>query len=98
MVIITFARIRHYIGAYHKSKVGLYHWCRIAEKADWSCFADVRRSFPPVDYVGNDRYVFNIHGNKFRLIVMIHFDIRTVYIRFFGTHAEYDNIKDIQET
>ena len=54
--------------------------------------ADVKNEFNHVDFVGNDRYVFNIKGNKFRLVAIIHFNIRTLYIRFIGTHTEYDKI------
>jgi Uncharacterized protein conserved in bacteria len=49
-----------------------------------------------VDAVGNQRYVFNIKGNDYRLIVLILFTPKTIYIRFVGTHKEYDAIKDIQ--
>lgn len=48
------------------------------------------------DYVGNDRYVFNISGNKFRLITIVVFFQGFLHIRFIGTHAEYDKIKDIK--
>lgn len=48
--------------------------------------------FNSADYVGNDRFVFNIRGNRYRLVAMIFFDIRTVFIRFLGTHAEYDKV------
>ena len=60
--------------------------------ADWSCFADIKNTFNSVDYVGNDNYVFNVKGNDYRLVVRIIFKIRHVYIRFIGTHAEYDKI------
>lgn len=97
MVVFTFSRIRDYVSENKRSLIGLYHWYKMANKADWKCFRDVKRSFPAVDYVGNDRYVFNIQGNKFRLVAMIHFDIRTVYVRFVGSHADYDCIDDITE-
>lgn len=45
--------------------------------------------------VGNQHYVFNIHGNKYRLVVVIQFTIGSIYIRFVGTHRQYDEIKDI---
>ena len=45
-----------------------------------------------MDYVGNDGYAFNVKGNKYRLVVMIDFNTRTVYIKFVGTHAGYDKI------
>lgn len=52
----------------------------------------MKRTFNSVDSIGNQHYVFNIKGNDFRLIVVIKFTIRTVLIRFIGTHAEYDRI------
>ena len=52
--------------------------------------------FNSVDSVGNKRYVFNIKGNDYRLIVLIKFMVSHVLIRFIGTHNEYDKIKDIQ--
>ena len=64
----------------------------IARSADLGKLADVRDVFNSVDYVGNDRYVFNIKGNDFRIVAMIFFDRRTVFIRFVGTHVEYTKI------
>ena len=92
MVIITFKTIREYSLKNTNAKVALFHWYNVVEKADWGTFAEVRNQFPTVDYVGSDRYVFNIKGNHYRLIAMIHFDTRTVYVRFIGTHAEYNKI------
>ena len=60
--------------------------------SNWNKLADVKETFSDIDFVGNDRYVFNIGGNKYRLVAMIHFSTRTVYIRFIGTHKEYDKI------
>ena len=70
----------------------LNHWHEIARTANWGRLADIKESFNNVDYVGNDRYVFNIKGNDYRLVVMIFFDKRTIYIRFISTHSEYDKI------
>jgi mRNA interferase HigB len=53
---------------------------------------DVKETFRSADYAGNDRYVFNIKGNKYRLVALIHFNRRTLYIRFIGTHREYDDV------
>lgn len=61
-------------------------------KNDFANFNELRMIFNSVDAVGNDRYVFNIRGNRYRLIALIHFDVRTVYILFVGTHGEYDKI------
>jgi mRNA interferase HigB len=62
------------------------------KQADWATLKDIKDTFNSVDYVGNDRYVFNIKGNKYRLVAMIFFDIRTLYLRYVDTHAEYDKI------
>jgi mRNA interferase HigB len=70
----------------------LMNWFEIVSEADWRNFNDIQLTFNSVDYVGNDRFVFNIKGNKYRLIAMIFFDKRTVFIRFIGTHSEYDRV------
>ena len=54
--------------------------------------ADIKKTFNTVDNVGNQHYVFNIKGNTYRLVVVIKFTIKFVYIRFIGTHKEYDKI------
>ena len=59
-------------------------------------WAELKQAFPSADYVGNDRYVFNISGNKFRLVTIVVFFQGFLHIRFVGTHAEYDKIKDIK--
>ena len=79
-----------------QSKQPLEDWYIITSKADWQSLSDIRKVFNNVDYVGNDRYVFNIKGNLYRLVVVIRFTKGRVFIRFVGTHAEYDKIKDIQ--
>ena len=53
---------------------------------------DVKQTFNSADYVGNERMVFNIKGNRYRLVAAVLFSIRTVYIKFIGTHAEYNKI------
>ena len=62
------------------------------QKNHFANFNELRKIFNSVDSVGNDRYVFNIKGNHYRLNALIHFDIRIVYILFVGTHAKYDRI------
>ncbi len=62
------------------------------KNSHWKCFADIKKDFNSVDSVGNQHYVFNIKGNHHRLVVVIKFTIQFVYIRFIGTHDEYDKI------
>lgn len=56
----------------------------------------MKETFNSVDYVGNDRYVFNLAGNKFRLVAIVRFNLQKVFIRFISTHKEYDKIQDIK--
>lgn len=69
----------------------LREWYRTAELADWTKLADVRESYKSVDLVG-DRLVFNIKGNKYRLVCRVRFGHPVVFVRWIGTHAEYDKI------
>ncbi len=92
MVVISKAII-HEFGLIHSDSVeALNKWYDECKKSNWKNFAEVKNTFNTVDYVGNDRYVFDIKGNKYRMVAMIFFDIRTIFIRFIGTHKEYDKI------
>ncbi len=96
MRIISKSTIVDYYRKDPKSKTALEEWYNKTKKSEWTCFADIKKTFNSVDNVGNQHYVFNIKGNDYRLVVVIHFTPRTIYIRFVGTHKEYDEIKDIQ--
>ncbi len=67
-------------------------WFREACRAQWNSPADVKAAYRSASIIGSDRVVFNIAGNKFRLIVRINYAYGIVYIRFVGTHAEYDRV------
>ena len=69
--------------------MSLQHWFTIVRKTDYASFVDLRKSFPSADQVGQFT-VFNIGGNKFRLIAAIHYNRKKLYIRHILTHAEYD--------
>jgi mRNA interferase HigB len=92
MVIISKTILREFSLLHPDAIDALNDWYEIVKCAEWGKISDIREMFNSVDYVKNDRFVFNIKGNKYRLVVMIFFDIRTVFIRFVGTHAEYDRI------
>ena len=92
MRIFTEQRLKEYIEKRPESKTALQEWVTIVKRSEWHSFADVKATFGSVDNVGNQHYVFNIKGNNFRLVVVIKFTIQFVYIRFIGTHEEYDKI------
>ena len=92
MIIIIKRTLLEFAERHPTAASPLNNWYNIAKAADWSKLSDIKKVFNNVDYVGNDRYVFNLKGNDFRLVAMIFFDKRTLFIRFLGTHAEYDKI------
>ena len=96
MRVIARSTLVNFYTEHPGAKTALEDWYVKTKEAEWTCFADIKQTFNSVDSVGNKRYVFNIKGNGYRLVVLILFTPQTVYIRFVGTHAEYDKIKDIQ--
>lgn len=92
MRIFTEQTIKAYAEKHPEAKTALQEWAMIVKQSKWTCFADIKQTFNSVDSVGNQRYVFNIKGNNFRLVVLIKFTLQFVYIRFIGTHKEYDKI------
>nr|WP_295923195.1 type II toxin-antitoxin system HigB family toxin [uncultured Dyadobacter sp.] len=92
MVILSRSILNRYVSKYPNTRRSLVQWYDIVRKADWSCPNDIKQFFNSADYVGNQRFVFNIAGNEHRLITVIHFPVRTLYIVFLGTHSEYDKI------
>jgi mRNA interferase HigB len=92
MLIIAKAAINEFSLNHPDAVDPLLYWYYISKLADWSKLSDIKESFNTVDYIGKDLYIFNISGNKYRLIARIIFRVRTVYIRFIGTHKEYDKI------
>lgn len=89
MHIISYKAIREFSARYPDAKVPLDAWYKKTEKAAWKNLAEVKQTFPHADAVG-DCTVFNIGGNKYRLITKIKYQKQVVYIRFILTHSEYD--------
>jgi len=96
MRIIAKKTLTEYADSHPQAAGGLNDWFEKTRKAVWNNLTDIRQTFNSVDYVGNQRYVFNINGNNYRLVVLILMTSKTVYIRFIGTHSEYDKITDIE--
>ena len=92
MRIFTEQTLKEFIKKRPDAKVALQDWVAKVKKSDWKGFADVKQTFRSADYVGNQRYVFNIKGNTYRLVAVVKFSIGFVYIRFVGTHDQYTKI------
>ena len=96
MRIVTYKRIQEFATKHPNTQAPLNVWYHTITAKSWQNLTDIKHDFNSVDYVGNHRYVFNIKGNSYRLIALISFNAQKVYIRFIGTHAAYDRIKDIK--
>jgi mRNA interferase HigB len=98
MMFLTFSAdpsyrvIREFVEAHPDEEDSLNNWYTIMERTDFANFHEVKKIFNTIDSVGNDLYAFNIKGNHYRLIARIIFRVRTVYIKFIGTHREYDKV------
>jgi mRNA interferase HigB len=86
--------LAEYYQRYPDAKTALEDWFSKTEESEWNNFSEMKSTFNSVDAVGNRRYVFNIKGNSYRLVAIVLFVPKYVYIRFIGTHAEYSKITD----
>ena len=89
MHVISRQKLRQFWEEYPDAETPLRAWLKIARQAKWETFADVRAVFPHADQV-EQFTVFNVGGNKYRLIAVIHFNRGKVYVRHMLTHKEYD--------
>jgi mRNA interferase HigB len=94
MRIITVGRLREFWRRPGRgdAEQPLRAWVHVVRAAEWSKPGDVKAMFRSADIVPNGRVVFNIGGNKYRLVVAVHYRGKRVYVRFIGAHKEYDQI------
>ncbi len=92
MHVISKKKLREFWEEHPRSKAALEAWYQVAEHAEWESFAGVRKTFNTADQVGKFT-VFDIGGNKYRLIAVIHFNRGKLYVRHVLTHANYDEGK-----
>jgi mRNA interferase HigB len=96
MRIITKGSLRSFWSKYPDSEQELKEWHQKIKVIEYTNSNDVIGIFPKADIIGNNRIVFNICSNKYRLIALFRYKIKIVYIRFIGTHKEYDKINNIK--
>jgi len=92
MRMISYRYIREFIKVHPDSSVALRSWYRKLARKNPAGIHELKRAFSGVDYVGNNRYVFNIKGNKYRVVALILFGPQKVFIRYIGTHEDYISI------
>ncbi len=92
MRVIALRTLREFWTTHADAEDALRAWHADAQRAVWKTPGDIRATYATASIIGNNRVVFNIRGNTYRLIVAVNYDYGIVYIRFIGTHAEYDRI------
>ena len=92
MRIISRKALREFWEKQTDAQKALEAWYADTKQANWKNPSDVKNVYQNVSFVANDRVVFNIKGNRYRLVVVIIYKHGIVYIRFVGTHSEYDKI------
>ena len=90
--IISKKILREFWEKHSDSIQQLKSWFQETSVADWKSPRQMKKDYPSASFLADNRVVFNIKGNKYRLIVKINYDYSMVWVRFIGTHAEYDKI------
>jgi mRNA interferase HigB len=95
--IIARRTLNEYAAKYAGAKVALQKWYHELAEADFRNFNELKKIHTNASLVADNRVVFNIGGNKYRLVVRINFQYKAIQVKWFGTHAEYDriNVEDI---
>ena len=93
MQVIARRMLREFRARYPHAEGPIRAWVAIAAKARWANPAEIKRQFGgTVDFVGDNRVIFDLGGNKYRLVVHVSFTFGRLLVKFIGTHAEYDRI------
>lgn len=92
MRIISRRALREFWEQHPDARQSLQVWYADVKRAEWTTPADIKALYRNASFIANNRVVFNIKGNAYRLIVAIQYRHRLVYIRFVGTHQDYDKI------
>lgn len=92
MRVISKKPLREFWEEHPNARAALQAWYEDATRSSWLTPSDIKRDYRNASIIGQNRVVFNIKGNDYRLVVKVHYDQGHVYIRFIGTHREYDRI------
>ena len=92
MRVIALGALRAFWSRHPDAEIPLRSWYAAASRAGWSSPAEVKAAYRNASFIANNRIVFNIKGNDYRLVVAVHYNRGMMFIRFVGTHREYDRI------
>jgi mRNA interferase HigB len=92
MNVVTRRRLADYWRRHPEAEGPLAAWFSLAKASEWKTPHDIRTQFNSADFLGDNRVVFDVGGNKYRIVVRVSYKFKQVLIKFVGTHAEYDRI------
>ena len=92
MRVIALGALRAFWNRHPDAEIPLRSWYAAASRAGWSSPTEVKAAYRNASFIANNRIVFNIKGNDYRLVVAVHYNRGMMFIRFVGTHREYDRI------
>lgn len=92
MRVIALSKLRDYWANHAQAETPLRSWYAEASRVEWKSPAEIKLAHRNASFLANNRVVFNIKGNDYRLVVAVHYNRGMMFIRFVGTHAEYDRI------
>ena len=92
MSVIAKKILREFWEKHNDCEQQLKSWYQEASSAEWKNSNEIKLEYPTASIIGDNRVVFNIKGNTYRLIIKLNFDYQMIWIRFIRTHAEYDKI------
>ena len=92
MWIIALRTLREFWRNHRAAEEPLRSWYAIASRAQWRTPTEVKAAYRNASFLANNRIVFNVKGNDYRLVVAVHYNRRMMFVRFVGTHSEYDRI------
>jgi mRNA interferase HigB len=95
--IVSKKTLKDYYSKHKETKSQLEAWYYEAKNSNWNNPVEIKEKFRTASIIGDNKVVFNIKGNKYRLVTKINYRMKTVYIKFIGTHKEYDkiNVEDL---
>lgn len=93
MRVIALSTLRDFWEKHPDAEIPLRAWYALASRASWKTPNDIKVAYRHASFTANNRVVFNIKGNDYRLVVAVHYDRGLMYIRFVGTHRQYDRIE-----
>lgn len=92
MRIIALSTLKAFWEKHPDAELPLRSWYAEASRAEWKTPADIKTAYRSASFIANRRVVFNIKGNDYRLVVAVKYGLGLMYIRFIGTHNQYDKI------